>query len=95
MFSINEPEKKVKDACLVCDTRKGTVECPCCPEPIMVCGSCCLLRHVEGRYEKHRPDESSEAFEQFFSLKDDPFYNAMEAEQADGAKLPRKAEDTL
>eukprot|EP00973_Karenia_brevis_P025991 3586082-Karenia_brevis.AAC.1 len=71
------------------------VECPCCPQPVVVCGSCCLLRHVEQRYEKHRPDESSETFEQFLRLRDDPFHCAMEAAQESGEEWPLKAEDTL
>eukprot|EP00973_Karenia_brevis_P038716 5343433-Karenia_brevis.AAC.1 len=71
MFTIEEPAKVLKDACPMCENRKPMVECQCCPQPVAVCGSCCLLRHVEQRYEKHRPDESSETFERFIQLKDD------------------------
>eukprot|EP00973_Karenia_brevis_P022727 3128059-Karenia_brevis.AAC.1 len=42
-----------------------------CPEPVVVCGLCCQLKHVEQRHEKHRPDESSETFEHFANPKDD------------------------
>lgn len=33
-----------------------------------VCGSCCLLRHVEGRYQKQKPDEASETFDRVTQL---------------------------
>eukprot|EP00973_Karenia_brevis_P026040 3593389-Karenia_brevis.AAC.1 len=47
MFTIEEPKRIWKDTCPVCEKRKSIVECQCCPRPIAVCGSCCLLRHVE------------------------------------------------
>ena len=35
-----------------------------------VCGAQCILRHVEGRYQRHEPDESSAAFDQACKLED-------------------------
>ena len=35
-----------------------------------VCGAQCILRHAEGRYQRHEPDESSAAFDQACKLED-------------------------
>ena len=38
------------------------------PEEVGVCGPRCLLRHAEGRYQSHEPDESSETYESMVHL---------------------------
>ena len=58
--------------CPICESRCAEVSCGCCPSPVRVCGSCCLIRHTEGRYQKHEPDEESERFDQIAKLEDPP-----------------------
>ena len=59
------------EPCLVCKVRSTVTHCECCPnEPVSVCGSCCLLRHAEQRYEVHDPDESSAIFERIAKLQE-------------------------
>ena len=56
------------ELCAVCGSRGVELNCQCCPEMVSICGACCLLRHVEQRYERHEPDEESERFEAIRSL---------------------------
>ena len=39
-------------------------------DTIAVCGAVCLLRHSEGRWQRHQPDEASDAFDEFCQLDD-------------------------
>ena len=55
---IGPPE----DMCAVCEMRPVLASCGCCEKPAGTCGACCLLRHTEGRYQVHKPDENSTTF---------------------------------
>ena len=72
MFAVAEPVVPVQGdtVCQVCDTRPSVTRCECCEQQIRACGACCLLRHTEGRYEPHRPDEASATFEYVATLCD-------------------------
>ena len=66
------PERGAETVCSVCETESVVTECACCKSKTGVCGACCLLRHAEGRYQLHQPDESSDAFEQCCAMRDLP-----------------------
>ena len=59
--------KPSQEICQVCEVSPTVVSCGCCQEQRSVCGARCLLRHTEGRYEVHRPNEESEEFERMCS----------------------------
>ena len=59
--------------CEDCDDRAAAVvvangEESKAPREVGVCGPLCLLRHVEGRYQPHEPDESSRTYEAMVHL---------------------------
>jgi len=60
----------LEDMCAVCEMRPVLASCGCCEKPAGTCGACCLLRHTEGRYQVHKPDETSTTFEQIAALVD-------------------------
>ena len=69
MFVTDQQQKKRKEiawedqteveqardekVCYICKERRSILECDCCNQPKAVCGACCLLRHVEGRWQPH------------------------------------------
>jgi hypothetical protein len=61
-----------EEMCAVCETRPTMAQCGCCEKPVGTCGACCILRHTEGRYEVHKPDETSETFDYVAKLEDYP-----------------------
>jgi hypothetical protein len=60
----------VEEICSLCEGNGAIAECGCCVNKPKFCGSACLLRHTEGRYELHKPDEDSPFFENICSLDD-------------------------
>ena len=70
LFSVDEQREARSDRCDVC-ARESILACDCCPSlPKKLCGASCLLRHAEGRYEKHTPDETSTLFEHLCAVKE-------------------------
>ncbi len=66
----DNPQQK-NQLCVVCENRASIASCGCCPNPTQVCGACCLLRHTEGRYQVHKPNETAEVFESFMNMEED------------------------
>ena len=67
----DNPQQK-DQLCVVCENRASIASCGCCPNPTQVCGACCLLRHTEGRYQVHKPNETAKVFESFMNMEEDP-----------------------
>lgn len=67
VFTVDEVRKLDQPGlCVVCQARPQAIECGCCGS--WVGDSRCLLRHTEGRYQVHRPDEGSKTFERMAAM---------------------------
>ena len=73
LFRLENDKTGGPRMCDVCNNRVCIIHCACCEVPVQTCGACCLLRHVERRYQRHEPDEQTEEFRAVLEFVDEPW----------------------